>query len=145
MVTKGLIMKPNEKLSRMLHILIHIHLHQGAATSETIAHMLGTNAVVVRRMMAGLRNLGYVQATNGRGGGWQMRRDLSTLSVSDIYHALGEPGLLAMGTSKDHPDCPVEQSVSFFLEPVLKDAKQSILKQYADITLLQIAEQSRLL
>lgn len=136
-------MKPNEKLSRMLHILIHIHLHQGAATSETIAQMLGTNAVVVRRMMAGLRNLGYVQASNGRGGGWQMRRDLATLSVLDIYQALGEPGLLAMGTSQDHPDCPVEQSVGFFLAPALKEAEQRILAQYAGITLLQIAEQAQ--
>lgn len=135
-------MKPNEKLSRMLHILVHIHLHQGAATSETIAQMLGTNAVVVRRMMANLRNLGYVQSHNGRGGGWQLQRDPATLSVLDIYRALGEPGILAMGLSQDHPHCPVEQSVSFFLEPALKAAEQSLLEQYAGITLLDIAEQA---
>lgn len=135
-------MKPNEKLSRMLHILVHIHLHQGAATSETIAQMLGTNAVVVRRMMANLRNLGYVQSHNGRGGGWQLQRDPATLSVLDIYRALDEPGLLAMGLSHDHPHCPVEQSIRCLLEPALKTAEQRILEQYAGITLLDIAEQA---
>ena len=34
--------------------------HQGPMTSDGIAHMLGTNPVVVRRTMAGLRNSGYV-------------------------------------------------------------------------------------
>lgn len=135
-------MKQNEQLSRILHILIHIHLHQGAATSETIAAMLDTHPVVVRRMMAGLRNLGYVQSTNGRGGGWRISCDLAQISVLDLYHALGDPTIFAMGVSHDHPACPVEQSVSSFLQPILKESEQQILQQYAEIKVLEIAERA---
>ncbi|MFP8913766.1 transcriptional regulator, partial [Pseudomonas aeruginosa] len=42
-------MRNDTRLSRMLHVLIHMARHEGPATSEAIAQMLGTNPVVVRR------------------------------------------------------------------------------------------------
>jgi len=51
-------MRQDGRLSRMLHVLIHISLHDGAATSDTIARLLDTNPVVVRRTLAGLREQG---------------------------------------------------------------------------------------
>ena len=45
-------MRNDTRLSRMLHVLIHMARHEGPATSEAIAQMLGTNPVVVRRTMA---------------------------------------------------------------------------------------------
>ena len=44
------------RLSRMLHVLIHLDRHVERATSDQIAGMISTNPVVVRRMMAGLRD-----------------------------------------------------------------------------------------
>jgi DNA-binding IscR family transcriptional regulator len=43
----------DSRLSRMLHVLLHMARHDAPMTSETIAKMLGTNPVVVRRTMAG--------------------------------------------------------------------------------------------
>jgi len=40
----------------MLHVLIHMHKRGGRTTSETIALMLDTNPVVVRRTMASLKH-----------------------------------------------------------------------------------------
>ncbi len=48
-------MRNDSRLSRMLHVLIHMDQHDQRTTSETIAQMLRTNPVVVRRTMAGLR------------------------------------------------------------------------------------------
>lgn len=59
----------DRRLTRILHLLSHIHLHDRAATYDTLAVMLGTHPVVVRRMMAGFRDAGYVQAIRGPGGG----------------------------------------------------------------------------
>ena len=67
-------MRQDSRLSRMLHVLIHMDRHDGALTSEVIAAMLNTNPVVIRRTMAGLRDAGYVRSEKGHGGGWRLAR-----------------------------------------------------------------------
>ena len=53
-------MRSDNRLSRMLHVLLHMAEQDAPLTSETIGKMLNTNPVVVRRMMSGLRERGYV-------------------------------------------------------------------------------------
>ena len=54
-------MRRDSKLSSILHVLLHMahaeHLGR-PMTSEELAGYLGTNAVLVRRVMAGLRERG---------------------------------------------------------------------------------------
>ncbi|AWN15819.1 Rrf2 family transcriptional regulator, group III [Salinisphaera sp. LB1] len=64
-------MRTDSRLSRMLHVLLHMARATEPMTSVQIGAMLGTNAVVVRRTMAGLRKAGYVDAEKGRHGGWR--------------------------------------------------------------------------
>ena len=49
----------------MLHLLIHMGRMDGTLTSDAAAIMLGTNPVVIRRTMAGLRDAGYVRSVRG--------------------------------------------------------------------------------
>ena len=62
-------MSSDNRLSRMLHVLIHMDQREHPLTSDEIARMLNTNPVVVRRTMAGLRDNGYVTSEKGHGGG----------------------------------------------------------------------------
>ncbi|WP_318763821.1 Rrf2 family transcriptional regulator [Aminobacter niigataensis] len=131
-------MTQDSRLSRMLHMLIHIDLHDGRATSETIAQMLGTNPVVVRRMMAGLRKQGYVEAARGPNGGWKLARRLEDITVLDVHRALGSPSLFAVGLAVDHPDCPVERSVNAALGTILDDAETRVMSSYRSISLADL-------
>jgi DNA-binding IscR family transcriptional regulator len=135
-------MRHDTRLSRLLHILIHMDRHDGAATSETIAAMLGTNAVVVRRTMAGLREQGYVRSEKGHGGGWALARPLQEITLLDIHRALGAPGLFSIGLAGDNPNCVVEQAVNASLAEAMKDAGTILLARFATITLAELAEQS---
>jgi DNA-binding IscR family transcriptional regulator len=126
----------------LLHILIHMDRHDGAATSETIAAMLGTNAVVVRRTMAGLREQGYVRSEKGHGGGWALARPLQEITLLDIHRALGAPALFSIGLAGDNPNCVVEQAVNASLAGAMKDAETILLARFATITLAELAEQS---
>ncbi|NRA88555.1 MAG: Rrf2 family transcriptional regulator, partial [Rhizobiales bacterium] len=65
-------MRSDNRLSRMLHVLLHMSEQDAPVTSDKIAKILGTNPVVVRRMMAGLRVKEYVVSTKGAGGGWTL-------------------------------------------------------------------------
>lgn len=135
-------MRHDTRLSRLLHILIHMDRHDGAATSETIAAMLGTNAVVVRRTMAGLREQGYVRSEKGHGGGWALARPLQEITLLDIHRALGAPALFSIGLAGDNPNCVVEQAVNASLAGAMKDAETILLARFATITLAELAEQS---
>lgn len=76
----------------MLHVLLHMARDGQSVTSAQIAQMLGTNAAVVRRTMAGLRKAGYVQSEKGHRGGWRLNCDLATVTLLDIHRAVGGPG-----------------------------------------------------
>jgi len=134
-------MRPDSRLSRMLHALIHMDRLAGAATSDTLATMLNTNPVVVRRTMAGLRQQGLVRSEKGHGGGWVLARPLDAISLLDIYQALDEPQLFAIGPSVDNPACLVEQAVNEALEDSLSAARALLLSRLAQTSLGDLGRQ----
>src|SRR6187401_373520 len=115
-------MRRDSRLSGVLHVLLHMAGHESPLTSEMLAKPLGTNPVVIRRIMAGLRDHGYVQSEKGHGGGWTLACDLSKVTLRDIYTALGSPSLLAIGNRTEAPGCLVEQAVNAALEQAFQDA-----------------------
>jgi Rrf2 family protein len=132
-------MRNDSRLSRMLHVLIHMDRHEHSVTSEMIAKMLNTNPVVVRRTMAGLREQGYVRSEKGHGGGWTLVRPLSEITLLDVYSAIGEPHLFAIGPADDQPKCLVEQAVNAALEDAMKEAQALLLRRLGSVTLDEIA------
>jgi DNA-binding IscR family transcriptional regulator len=123
----------------MLHVLIHMARHELPATSDTLAKMLGTNPVVVRRTMGLLKQEGYVRSEKGHRGGWTLARPLAEITLLDIHHALGSSSLFAMGLSTDHPECLVEQAVNDALTDAFDAAQALLLERLGAVTLEQLA------
>lgn len=117
--------------------------HAGRATSEMLARMLGTNPVVVRRTMAGLREAGYVRADKGPGGGWTLVRPLDEITLFDVYAALGASPVFALGLADDQPECLVEQAVNAAVAGALGEAEAVLMKGLRSITLAQVAADFR--
>ena len=133
-------MRTDTRLSRMLHVLIHMARHEDAATSETIAKMLRTNPVVVRRTMALLKSEGYVCSEKGHRGGWRLARPLTQITLLDIHLALGASSLFAIGLSTDHPECLVEQAVNAALTEAFDAAQALLVARLGSVTLQQLAD-----
>ncbi len=129
----------DSRLSRMLHVLLHMTRHDGAMTSETIAGMLGTNPVVVRRTMAGLRDAGYVRSEKGHGGGWVIAADLEAVSLLDVHRAVGGPRIFAIGNEHSQPDCAVEKAVNAALEDALAEAEALLVARLGAVKLAELA------
>src|SRR5687767_2811704 len=100
-------MRQDSRLSRMLHVLLQMAHHDGSFTSEQIAGMLGTNGAVVRRTLAGLREAGLVRAEKGHHGGWTIARNLTDITLFDIYRSVGTQKLFTIGSDNEHPTCAV--------------------------------------
>lgn len=133
------LMRNDTRLSRMLHVLIHMARHDQAATSDTIAQMLGTNPVVVRRTMALLKKQGYVRSEKGHRGGWTLAKPLAEMTLLDIHQALGSSSLFAIGLSTDHPQCLVEQAVNAALTEAFDAAQALLIERLGSVTLEQLA------
>jgi DNA-binding IscR family transcriptional regulator len=133
-------MKQDNRLSAVLHALLHMADHGGPLTSAALAQMMSTNPVVVRRTMAGLREAGLVRSEKGHGGGWELARDLASVTLRDIYDALGAPRLMAMGIPLAHPGCLVEQAVNRSLGTAFAEAEALLVSRLGDVTLAQLAE-----
>lgn len=128
-------MKRDSRLSGILHILLHMAEHDGPVTSDVLAKAMYTSPVVIRRTLAGLRKQGYVRSEKGHGGGWSLACNLSQVTLLDIYSALGQPTLLAMGHRTEAPGCLVEQAVNQALEQVFEDAEALLLARLGEVTL----------
>lgn len=132
-------MKRDSRLSSVLHVLLHMAEHDGLMTSEVLAKFLGTNPVVVRRIMGLLREAGIVVAERGRGGGWRLAVDLSAVTLRQLHEALGEPEVFALGNRKEAPDCLVEQTVNAVLDRSFAEAEALLLERFGAITLADLA------
>ena len=132
-------MRNDTRLSRMLHVLIHMSRHDRPATSDNIAEMLNTNPVVVRRTMALLKEKGYVRSEKGHRGGWTLAKPLADITLLDIHKALGSSSLFAIGLSTDHPECLVEQTVNAALTEAFDAAQALLLKRLESVTLAELA------
>jgi Rrf2 family protein len=132
-------MRRDSRLSGVLHVLLHMAEHDGPVTSELLAKAMGTNPVVVRRIMAGLRDDGYVRSEKGHGGGWVLARDLADVTLRDVYEALDCPALLAMGHRTEQPGCLVEQAVNAALDTAFRDAEALLLSRLGDVTLARLS------
>jgi len=134
-------MRRDGRLSRMMHVLIHMSKRGGRTTSDTLALMLGTNPVVVRRTMAPLKQAGFVSSDGGAGGGWSLLRGLDSITIRDVHEALGAPQAMAIEASLDHPACPVERAVVAELGAIFQATEDFMLLRMQDMTLAAIASQ----
>lgn len=132
-------MKRDSRLSGVLHVLLHMAEQNGPVTSEVLAKAMDTNPVVIRRIMAGLRDEGYVQSEKGHGGGWTLACNLSDVTLRDIYAALGSPSLLAIGNRTEAPGCLVEQAVNAALNQAFQNAEALLLARLGEVTLAALS------
>lgn len=133
-------MRKDSRLSRMLHVLVHLQQQTEPMTSEQLGQMLQTNAVVVRRTMALLKAQGFVSAGKGHGGGWLLAKPLSSITLLDIHLAVKESSLFTIGLTDEHQQCPIEHAVNQAIGAVLQDAEQLVLDRFAQVTLDKLAQ-----
>ena len=133
-------MKRDDRLSNTLHALLHMADFAGPMTSEALSACLRTNPVVVRRTMAGLRDMGLVTSERGHGGGWRLARDLGEVTLLKVAEALGETTLLATPKLVDHAGCLVEVAVTNALAEAHAAANALLIARLGEVTLADLAD-----
>lgn len=132
-------MRQDTRLSGILHVLLHMAQSGEPMTSDKLAAYMDTNAVVVRRTMAGLREAGLVRSEKGHGGGWTIAREIGSITLGEIYAALGAPALFAIGNRNENPHCLVEKAVNKALGETFREAEEMVVGRLGAVSLADIA------
>ncbi|OIJ85815.1 transcriptional regulator [Streptomyces sp. MUSC 14] len=132
-------MGANSRLTVAVHTLTWIGLYQRrgheVAASDQIAASVNTNPVVIRRLLAQLRKAGLADSRRGAGAGWTLSRDLSTITLLDVYEAV-EPGpVFALHPATPDPECVVGHGIAPVLGVVYDGVETALRAEPARTTL----------
>lgn len=122
-----------------IHILTLLAIKRGEyLSSEWIAKSVGTNAVVVRRIVGLLQEAGFVTSQAGSQGGATLVADPEKITLRDIYDAVEEQSVFCM--HDPHPKCPVACCVKEQVNDLVDKAEQKMLGELGRTKLSSITK-----
>lgn len=105
--------------------------------SEDIAHRLGMNPVVVRRIFLELRKGGLIQSHKGPSGGSKLKVSAKDITLRDVHRAVQPNGLLHAPPSSPIP------GLASALKGIFNDASRALDKELAETTLSQLVKKAQ--
>jgi Rrf2 family protein len=109
-------------------------------TSEFIASSVNTNPVVIRRLLARLREAGLVASRSGPGGGWQLLAEPGKVTLRDIHRVMEDAPLFPLHASAPNPRCPVGKNIQGALEGIFRSAQEALEADLARTTLASLVK-----
>lgn len=137
-------MAANSRYTVAVHALLLLEGPEGGwTTSDWIAGSVNTNPVVIRRILAALRNERLVQGTNGRTGGYRLTKPARAITLWDVYRIFREDGPFALHANKPNPKCPIGGRIQKHLKDVYSEADESMRRVLDRITIASLRERIR--
>lgn len=125
----------NSRFAVALHTLLLLATNtQGPVSSDYIAGSVGTNPVLIRRLMGDLRAAGLVDSRAGAAGGFVLARPAERIGLDEIYGAV-EADPLFSRHGNANPKCPIGRAVGPLLDRVLGQAESAMLQSLKRTTL----------
>ena len=134
-------MSRSTRFSTAVHILTLLAVKKGeVCSSEMIAKSVGTNPVVVRRIISLLHQAGLVTSQAGSRGGATLAVAPDKVTMRDIYEAVEEQSLFAVHAP--HPRCPVACCVKSHVNELIEGAESKMKNELAKTRLSSISKQA---
>ena len=118
-------MQASSKFTTAIHICIYLqHSGKDLVSSQKLASSVKTNPVVIRRLIADLKEHDIIGSVNGAKGGFYLNRSIDSINLWDIYQAVRDKDFFHK--PKVNPDCPVSSNLGFLVEDVYSAAELSM-------------------
>jgi len=133
-------MSANTRFPVAVHVMTTLAYHDGrAVSSPQLAESVGTNPVVIRRTLGQLRRAGLVRALPGQAGGARLARPAGTITLLDIYTAVGGGSAFALPDKPEQKECPVSCGIKRLLAGVQAEADRAVAHSLARVRLSDMA------
>jgi DNA-binding IscR family transcriptional regulator len=136
----------NSRLTVAAHILGLLAAREEMAacsvTSEQLAASVGTNAVVVRRVLGQLKAAGLVDSRRGVGGGTVLARNPREITLRMVYEAVETDDVEMLGrhASALGAGCTVAPLIAEYLDELYADAEEALRRRLELVTVAQMAQ-----
>ena len=139
-------MQITSKFTTAVHILtcIDVFGEQMRVTSEFLSGSTGVNAVIIRNVLAQLKNAGIVSTRQGSGGA-HLAKTLDEITLYDIYKAVDcvdEEGIFHFHENPN-AECPVGRNIHKVMDGRLSSAQKALENELKATTLAEIVEDTR--
>lgn len=132
-------MAANLRFSTAIEVLVLMAVEpEKYRTSQTLAGALGTNPVVVRRVLAALSRAELVASVKGPSGGTRLARGPKQITLRDVYRAIGMGDLLHRGRNGSAETRDLKKAV----QNAFRKAEKSLEGELDSITLNQIIKKA---
>ncbi|HEL1617467.1 TPA: Rrf2 family transcriptional regulator [Streptococcus suis] len=124
------------------HILVLLALEgeKEKQTSTSIAGSVGVNPVIIRNILAQLKEAGLVQVARGVGGA-RLAQAPDKITLLQVYQAVelfGEKGKLFGFHEQPNPACQVGRSIHPLLDSRLENAQSALEKELGQTTIADL-------
>lgn len=132
----------NTQFAVAVHVLTMLAgLPRELQSSEMMAASVGSNPVHIRRVLARLREAGFVASRPGPHGGWRLLRSPEETTLADVWRVInGDDPVL--GVHEADPNCAVGQRIQANLEDVDRRALAAVETELEATTLAELATQA---
>ena len=135
-------MQISSRFTVALHILTAIDYFQGEykVTSDFLAGSVGTNPVLVRRLLGQLKDAGLISVPRGTGG-CALLRPLNEITFLDVYRAVdaADESLFRVHENPS-PLCPVGRNIRALLKDPLDEIQQAMEEKLKNYTLADLRD-----
>ena len=116
---------------------IALHRQCGPISVMDIAERQGISAAYLEQLIRKLKRFGMLRSVRGPGGGYQLRRDISEISVSEIIAAVGD----GVDATRCHGTADCQGGERCLTHDLWFDLSQEIDNFLGDISLASLVEQ----
>ncbi|MEO7214572.1 MAG: Rrf2 family transcriptional regulator [Mucilaginibacter sp.] len=126
-------MKADAKFSTAIHICLYLQYRgEKLLSSQEMAASVGTNPVVIRRVLAELRKKNIVGSVAGNQGGFYLTRPVGKINLWDIYQAVNDRELFQR--PKVNEECPVSSNLGQLVKLPFQAAENAMQPGLEKIT-----------
>ncbi len=129
----------NSRFTVAIHVLCLLaHSRGQAVTSEHIAGSVNTNPVVIRRLLAALREAGLVRSQGGTAGGWELVKDPRQTTLLEIYRMVKPGTVFALHNKEPNPRCPIGRNIQQRLRGYYQRVQEAMEKELSQISIAEV-------
>jgi Rrf2 family protein len=123
-----------------VHLLTALASNRGKVLrSEDVADSANTNPVVVRRLFSLMTSAGLIRARLGPGGGFELARPASDITLRDVFAAVESGELITEHRSPPSAFCPVGAHILPVLREATAPAVEALQHELSRTTIADIA------
>lgn len=124
-----------------VHVLMMLAKRSGEnIKSDFLAESVNTNAVVIRRLLCGLREANLVVSQTGAAGGTRLAKPAKDINLADVFQAVSSGVIFSLHPRTPNQDCPVGKNIESILCNLQKEIDAAIGEKLGKYTLHDVLE-----